>query len=228
LENHLSKGNAAWPVKVVHPEIEDLWMLGDTKGAESKLLETLSQDYDSTTKQEDIDKRPWFGRCVWESDNDVCDDQVVTITWDDDYGKEDEESNRSAKTALFHMAAFTERQCERRGRIYGTRGEIEYDSRVIRVYDFATQNVQVYRPHQTGGHHGGGDLGLATQFLKAVSDVKNKTRSAREAQALHIGCSLEDIIRSHAMVFAAEEARLDQKVVQWEQWWKQNVSSKVH
>ncbi|KAL8899031.1 MAG: hypothetical protein Q9192_001777 [Flavoplaca navasiana] len=31
-----------------------------------------------------IESRPWFGRCVYESDNDVCDDQLVKINWDDD------------------------------------------------------------------------------------------------------------------------------------------------
>ena len=125
------------------------------------------------------------------------------------------------------MVAFTEKQCERRGRIYGTGGEIEYDSKRIAVYSFATQQTKEHFPHQPRGGHGGGDDGLATQYVKAVQDVKSKRRSASEAQALHVGCFLEDVIRSHAMVFAAEEARHDKKVVLWQDWWKRNVTDKV-
>ena len=40
---------------------------------------------------------------------------------------------RGAKIATFHMVAQTEKQCERRGRVYGSRGEIEYDGTMIRV-----------------------------------------------------------------------------------------------
>ncbi len=44
----------------------------------------LAENYDKGTPDVDIARRNWFGRCVYESDNDVCDEQVVTITWDDD------------------------------------------------------------------------------------------------------------------------------------------------
>ena len=74
-----------------------------------------------------------------------------------------------------------------------------------------------------GGGHGGGDDGLARQFILAVDKVKNGGMSVKDVQARYVGCSLEEVIRSHAVVFAAEEARTQKKVVQFEEWWERNV-----
>ena len=229
----LQKGITGWPVNVIDPEIEDLLNLHQSPNyglARSRLLERLSEDYDEKTPLEEIDQRPWFGRCVYESENDVCDDQVVTMMWEDEplalheaKGMEDSLNGRGAKIATFHMVAPTERQCERRGRIYGTKGEIEYDSRTIRVYDFASKKTKIHTPHQPGGGHGGGDAGLTQQFVRAIQAAQTPGTSAKEAQSMHIGCTIEDIIRSHAMVFAAEEARKEKKVVEWASWWQTNV-----
>ena len=231
-DHHLQKGNTGWPVHIVDPEIEDCWASEGVDAARERLMKQLCDNYDETTPQVDIDRRPWFGRCVYEADNDVCDDQVVTISLEDDplpvpggTAANAAPADRSAKTAIFHMVAFTEAQCERRGRIYGSKGEIEYNSKSIRVYDFATRSARVHHPHQPGGGHGGGDDGLAGQFVKAVCAVKNEHVAVEEAQALHIGCTLEEVIRSHAMVFAAEEARRTKTVVHWQEWWQRNVES---
>ncbi|KAK4995540.1 hypothetical protein LTR28_000483, partial [Elasticomyces elasticus] len=80
------------------------------------------------------------------------------------------------------MIAQTERQCERRGRIYGTKGEITYDSRTITVYDFASGGSTRFNPPQPGGGHGGGDDGLTRQFVRAVDAVKNHGMGVSEAQ----------------------------------------------
>jgi predicted dehydrogenase len=234
----LQKGDTGWPVKIVVPDIESF------KGvhmAEDRLLKALGEDYSSETPQVEIDGRGWYGRCVYESANDVCDNQNVTITWEDSplptsLSSVDGEPNkfvsstaslegRGAKTASFHMVAFSEAICERKTKIYGTRGEITADSRTITVFDFPTGKEKTYHPHLAGGGHGGGDDGLARQFVLAIDAVKNKGISVEEAQRVHIGCTLEEIIRSHAMVFAAEEARLGRKVVDWQEWWKREVES---
>lgn len=194
------------------------------------LFQTLAEDYDSDTNDDEIAGRPWYGRCVWDAENDVCDDQFVTITWEDDPLPSEADPqrallNRGAKTANFHMIAQTEKQCERRGRIYGTKGEIAYDSKTITVYDFATESSREFHPHQPGGGHGGGDAGLARQFVKAIDAVKNHGVPVADAQAEYVGCTLEEIIRSHAFVFAAEEARREKKVVDWSEWWKVRVET---
>ena len=234
MQDRLAKGIAGWPVNIVAPEIEDLVRQGE-KGTAMKILEAeLARDYDTSTPQSEIDGKRWFGRCVWEADNSVCDDQVVTMTWEETLlpvngseGMESRIKGRGAKNATFHMVASTEKQCERRGRIYGSKGEIEYDSKAIRVYSFATKEAQTHHPHQPGGGHGGGDAGLVQQFVKACEAVCRQELNVAEAQRVHIGCTLEDVIRSHAMVFAAEEARNGKKVVDWAEWWMANVKETV-
>ncbi|KAF2730817.1 streptomycin biosynthesis protein StrI [Polyplosphaeria fusca] len=233
LEKQLKFGNANWPVKIVNPEIEDCYKTSGLDGASKMLLNNLSEDYNEETPVHEIEARPWFGRCVWESDNDVCDDQCVTITWDDDPLTRDENGKaelkqRGAKTAQFHMIAFTENICERRGRIYGSKGEIEYDSKTIKVHNFGTGYTKVHKPHLATGGHGGGDDGLARQFLMAVDAVERQEMSAPEAQREFLGCDLEEAFRSHALVFAAEEARTKRSVVEWKAWWRDQVEQQLH
>jgi hypothetical protein len=67
-----------------------------------------------------------YGRCVYETDNDVCDNQVVNL----DFGH---------AAATMTMVAFSEEVCYRKMCIYGSEGEISTDSRTIRLFDFATK-----------------------------------------------------------------------------------------
>lgn len=220
-ETHLAKGHTRWPVDIVCPDIEDIYTTQGSAAAEQHLLAKLAEDYDkSTDTDEHIASKPWYGRCVYESDNDVVDDQHVTITWSD----EEKPPHKPAKTATFHMIAPTEKQCERRGRVYGTTGELSYDSRTISIYDFgtgATRNIEVPPPPPDQVEsHGGGDYGLARQFVAAVEAVVNGGIGVATAQARFVGCTLEEAVRSHAVVFAAEEARREERVVRWEEWWE--------
>lgn len=225
-DRHLAKGHLDWPVDIVCPDIEDVYSTQGASAAESRLLSRLAEDYDrGSTPDSVIASRPWYGRCVYESDNNVCDDQVVTLAWDD----ESTLPHRLAKTASFHMIAPTESLCERRGRIFGTTGEMTYDSSTISVYDFASAKTTVYEvpkpPADQKESHGGGDYGLATQFVSAVEAVENGGLDVEKAQARFVGCTLEESIQSHAVVFAAEEARREEKVVKWESWWAEKLRS---
>lgn len=230
VEKHLRNGEIDWPVNIVEPEIEDIYMSKGKQAAEERLLGRLGEDYDvNLTSESEIKSRPWFGRCVWESDNDVCDDQTVNIVWED--GDEIDDAGRPinlAKTATFHQIAHTEAQCARRGRVYGSHGEITYDSAVIRVFNFATNATKEYRPTQLDfndpiAKHGGGDTGLAQQFIGAIAAVKNNELSVDQAQKRYLGCTVEDVLRSHAMVFAAEDARNSKTVVDWKAWWHKSI-----
>jgi len=246
VKQNFDHGTVDWPVNVVVPEIEDLYS-ENKANAKKRLLEVLAEDYTPATPN--VEKRSWYGRCVWECDNDVCDDQVVTITWDDDHlpnpklekdpvgngthetnGEADGEAGgltgRAAKTAIFHMIAPTEKICERRGRIYGTRGEITYDQDFISVYSFLTGKTTRYNPDAATGGHGGGDGALAENFCKAVQAVLEGT-PVEEAQIAWLGCGIEEIVRSHVAVFAAEKARRERVVVDWQKFWAEEVEGRL-
>ncbi|KAJ5594849.1 Oxidoreductase N-terminal [Penicillium hispanicum] len=225
-ERHLARGHTKWPVDIVCPDIEDVYRGHGAQAAESHLLSRLREDYDvSVDSDATIAARPWYGRCVFEADNSVCDDQVVTFAWDD----EETDPKRLAKTATFHMIAPTEKQCERRGRVYGTTGEIEYDSNSISIYDFSSAKTSVIDvprpPPERAESHGGGDYGLARQFVSAVDGVENGGLDVETSQARFVGCTLEEAVMSHAVVFAAEEARREERVVRWKEWWPQKLSA---
>ena len=281
----LAAGNTGWPVKIVLPEIEEYGAGDEGRAA---LLAKLAEDYPAGTPDEEIKKRNWFGRCVYECDNDVCDDQVVTITWDEDplppppppppppssssssssssspaphtASSTDGEKNcsggggggggdsssdnkqqttttqapvhrpvaggRGAKQATFHMVSHTEKICDRYSHFYGTDGELEADSHVITVTSFASGQVKRYRPAPSRGH-GGGDGGLTNRFLDAVARVKNLGHDPDAVQRDVLGCTPDDILMSHALVFAAEEARSRRKVIEWDAWWKKMVQEKL-
>lgn len=220
----IDTGNTHWPVSIVMPDIESF----DKGSRRDVLLSTLAEDYDDSTPTAEIEKRNWFGRCVFESDNDVCDEQTVTMTWDEDpidpgsHGA-DALGGRGSKQATFHMIAQTKKQCDRYSYIYGTEGEIYADSKTITIEDFRTGETKTLKPRLESLGHGGGDVGLTRQFILAVDRVKNHGWPAEKAQAEYVGCTLEEVIRSHAMVFAAEEARNGKIVLEWKQWWDEKV-----
>ena len=66
------------------------------------------------------------------------------------------------------------------------------------------------------------------QYVLAVDAVKNGQMSLEWAQSEFIGCTAWDISASHAMVFAAEEARITKSSKDWNKLWDeilQNVNS---
>ncbi|TLD37141.1 NAD(P)-binding protein [Venturia nashicola] len=235
LDKHLASGNTGWPVKIVVPEIEDIFKSKGKEAAETRLLEALAEDYTTETPDEEIKARSWYGRCVYDADNDVLDDQTVTITWEDDplpnsaYKSEELGglNGRGAKQALFHMTSPTAKICERRGRIYGTKGEISYDSTTIQVHTFVTGHTETIRPEAPSAEqgHGGGDDGLAIQFLGAVKHVLEGGH-VEKAQREWLGFDLEEGVRSHVAVFAAEKARLEKVVLDWKSFWDEEVEGR--
>lgn len=209
----LGAGNKSWPVDIVVNDIEDYGTMDEKKAAMSKALE---EDWDESTPASEVSSRNWYGRCVFETDNNVCDDQFVTISFP--------ESIKPAKHVTFHMVANTKKVCQRVSTYYGEEGEIHTDSNTITFENFATGETKVFTPPAATAGHGGGDQGLTGQFVAACDHVKNKGWEADKAQNEFIGCTLDEALRSHAMVFAAEEARRDNKILDWQTWWDANVS----
>lgn len=127
-----------------------------------------------------------YGRCVYRSDNNVVDHQVVNMEF------------AGGATAMFSMCGFTMEQ-ERRIQIMGTRGELRGEGNKITLYDFLThQKTEITIPDQTSGH-GGGDEGVVGSFIKEVRHYSGQESLTSAAAS----------VRSHLMAFAAEESRLN-------------------
>ncbi|KAN0097319.1 hypothetical protein V8E55_001765 [Tylopilus felleus] len=167
---------------------------GDTHWPASTLVDGIP-DIENIT--EALRNGP-YGRCVYESDNDVCDHQVVNIEFS------------SGATASFTMVAYTSLICERQTRLHLTHGEIVGDMNKVTVTDFRTGKQTTHYPLNEGGGHGGGDLGLIRTFINAV----------RAGDQSILGVGVGDILTSHFTVFAAEQSRKEGKVVDCAQYEK--------
>jgi predicted dehydrogenase len=136
-----------------------------------------------------------YGRCVYSCDNDVVDHQVVNMRFAD------------GSTASFTMTAFT-RQRDRETRIFGTRGEIYGNGDLIEIFDFLTNttetvNIEVGSDGSIQSGHGGGDFGIMRDFVAGV--VSDDPRSILSGP--------DESLETHLMVFAAEAARHEGRVV---------------
>ena len=132
-----------------------------------------------------------YGRCVYRCDNDQCDHYVANLLFE------------GGLTAAFSMEAFTP-WGGRRTRVFGTRGYIEGDGRAFTAYDFRSSKRSVWDKKVSeiaeykGSGHGGGDLALVRDFLRAVD---------KHDEAL-LSSSLAASVESHVMGFACERSRL--------------------
>jgi predicted dehydrogenase len=137
-----------------------------------------------------------YGRCVYACDNDVVDHQVVNLEF------------RGGITASFTMTAFT-RARDRETRIFGTRGELYGDGERVQVFDFLSGQTQIMQSQvQADGSiltgHGGGDEGVMRAFIEALETNDPERILSGATQSLE----------SHLMVFAAETARRQRRVVE--------------
>ena len=139
-----------------------------------------------------------YGRCVYECDNDVVDHQVVNLLFE------------GGMTASFTMTAFT-KGIDRTTTVFGTRGMVQTDGRLVKVYDFIGQPTQTIDSEVVDqsilGGHGGGDFGLMSRFVAAVAK--------RDPSLILSGPA--ETLESHLMVFAAERARRENRVVSVDQ-----------
>jgi hypothetical protein len=131
-----------------------------------------------------------YGRCVWHCDNDVCDNQTVTLQF---------ASGMHATLGLYaHTADVTRRitvlmdEAEINGDLH--RGEITVSS--------FTGEPRVTRPFApvlpSGDHHGGGDLAL----LRTLHD------HLELGEHSEVMTSLETSVTSHVLAFLADDSRL--------------------
>jgi len=128
-----------------------------------------------------------YGRCVYASDNDVVDHQVVNLEFAD------------GTTAGFITTAFA--TGSRDYFLMGDKGTLRLNDHGIAHHDFLTGKdtaIPLYAPGMdpTSGH-GGGDEGVVNAFFTAV----------READSTAVVTGPELSLESHLIVFAAERSR---------------------
>jgi len=158
-------------------------------------LDVLAEDVTLESLTEALRTGP-YGRCVYACDNDVVDHQVVAMEF------------QGGQTATFTMTAF-DGQADRKTRIFGTRGRLSGDGRHIEHLDFLTDRMEVIDTQVAADGsiltgHGGGDSGLFEAFITAVADGDSSKVLSGAAESLE----------SHLMVFAAERARRENRVVE--------------
>jgi predicted dehydrogenase len=133
-----------------------------------------------------------FGICVYDTDNDVVDHQVVNFEFD------------GGATGTFTMTAFA--KGGRQLRVHGTHGEIHanIDRQKIQLRKFwdPVQDESIKLPEETGGH-GGGDDNVLRILAEAI----------QACDASKIVTGTEASLKTHAAVFAAERARHQGRVV---------------
>ncbi|WP_223589530.1 Gfo/Idh/MocA family protein [Neobacillus bataviensis] len=172
------------PAELVCPFHAGRYYLGEGKAWAKKFTEDDSNE--GIIKA--LNETP-YGKCVYRSDNDVVDHQVVNMEFE------------GGATATFSMCGFTREQT-RIVQIMGTKGEIRgnMEENSISIFDFLTKQETVIKFDNPIGGHGGGDSGIMRTFLREIQ-YGNKQESVSSAFAS---------VRSHLMAFAAEESRLNQ------------------
>lgn len=138
-----------------------------------------------------------YGKCVYDCDNDVMSNQVVNMQFKD------------GATANMTMIAFTNDICDRKVKVFGTKGELNFGmgSGTLILYDFtrgdhariSTDTKDV--PRLSG--HGGADFYCIGSFIEAIANNDPG----------NIVTGPDETLYSHMLVFAAEKARKENKVV---------------
>ena len=156
----------------------------------------VSVDPSPSTRRKALEEGP-YGRCVFQCDNDVVDHQVVNVEFE------------NGVTLCFAVRAHTE-GFSRFIHLGGAEGALKGspdDSclsltrfRPGIVYQIESERIPV---NTLNGSHGGGDIGVIRNFLRCCRE--------NDYESLHI--SLLNALEGHLLAFAADEARVSQKVV---------------
>lgn len=146
-----------------------------------------------------------YGRCVYYSDNNVVDHQVVMMEF---------EGGISATLTMHghsHQEGRTMRIDGAKGTLFVRMNLFESE---IKVHHNRTRHMdRYYIPHAIGQGHGGGDRGLMGAFYQALTNCQQAPLTTAQA-------SLE----SHLMAFAAEKARLERTVIKMKDYRRQALA----
>ena len=141
-----------------------------------------------------------YGRCVWRCDNNVVDHQSVLVEF---------ENGATATHDMFCATAKAGRNLH----IVGTKGEIEGSMEdatlVVRHPDphsrgrYSEREIEFPDLRDDHGGHGGGDARLVADW---VATLRGEGASRGVSR-------IEDSLTGHRIAFAAEQARIERRVV---------------
>ncbi|MBN1582771.1 MAG: Gfo/Idh/MocA family oxidoreductase [Anaerolineae bacterium] len=158
-------------------------------------VSVISEDTSLEARWRALETGP-YGRCVYRCDNDVVDHQVVNMEM------------ASGASAVLVMHGHSHRE-GRTMRYDGTRATLRartyLGQQEIQIHDHLTGKVEIIRVSEgTAGAtgHGGGDWGLMAAFVRALRGQTQAITTARES------------LESHLLAFAAEQARLENQVIE--------------
>lgn len=139
-----------------------------------------------------------YGRCVYHCDNNVVDHQVVSMKF---------QAGTSVTLTMHGHSHLEGRTTRIEGSNATLKAEFNHGNSWIEVNEHRSDRCTHYDTTASlKSGHGGGDFGLMAGFVRALRE-NDETAALTTAQT-----SLE----SHLMAFAAEEARLNRKTVNME------------
>jgi hypothetical protein len=158
----------------------------------------LSLDHSPQALRHALETGP-YGRCVYRSDNDVVDHQVVLLTY----------ANGLTASLTMQGGSPVEGRTLRidgvRASLFGNEARNE-----LELHDHRTgqcERIELVIPE---GGHGGGDAGVMRDFVTALHTDER-----------HVLTSAEDSLVSHLLAFAAEDARIGQRVINVDKYWSE-------
>ena len=151
-------------------------------------LKYLFADHSDAAMEKLIEETE-YGKCVYQTDNDVPDHQTVTMEFE------------GGATVSHVMTGFTAKNV-RTTRIALTRGEIVGDGENLDICRFDGNSVETGVPTcfrlPNKSRHGGGDFNLVSEMIRILR--RNDPEEIREITA--------EALQSHLICFAAERSRL--------------------
>ncbi len=129
-----------------------------------------------------------YGRCVYACDNNVVDNQLVCLEYD------------NGVRASLTMSAFTE-HCERIINVMGSHGQIKghMETNTLEISDFVTGNTTTIKVHTpAGGGHSGSDFSMMREFVELAASGATDSKTGAAVS-----------VESHLATLAAEESRIN-------------------
>jgi predicted dehydrogenase len=156
----------------------------------------ISLDHSPQALRHGLETGP-YGRCVYRSDNDVVDHQVVVLRY----------ANGLTASLTMQGASPEEGRTLRidgmRATLFGNEARKE-----LEIHDHLTGRCERITPVVPEGGHGGGDAGVMHDFVESIrTDGRGVLTSAEES------------LVSHLLAFASEEARLTHQVIDTVDYW---------